>query len=77
MFDQGLYNKIKAGTLENNFDVVALAVCHIKIQEKHPSMCHVRRSEEYPDGTVSETILMVNPHRDPCWRCDLCPMARG
>jgi hypothetical protein len=48
MFDQGLYNKVKAGTLDNNFDVVALAVCHIKIQEKRPSMCPVKRSEEDP-----------------------------
>jgi hypothetical protein len=56
MFDQGLYNKIKAGTLHNNFDVVALAVCHIKIQEKRPSMCPVRRFKEDLHGTVSENI---------------------
>jgi hypothetical protein len=56
MFDQILYNKIKAGTLDNNFDVVALAVCHIKIQEKRPPMCPSRRSEEDPNGTVSENI---------------------
>jgi hypothetical protein len=56
MFDQGLYNKIKASTLDNNFDVVALAVCHIKIQEKHPSMCPVRRFKEDPHGIVSENI---------------------
>jgi hypothetical protein len=36
MFDQGLYNKIKADIMDNNFDVVALAFCHIKIQEKRP-----------------------------------------
>ena len=59
MFDRGLYNKIKAGTLDNNFDVVALADCHIKIQEKCPSMCPVRRSKEDPDGTVSENISDV------------------
>ena len=56
MFDQILYNKIKAGTLVNNFDVVALAVCHIKIQEKRPPMCPSRRSEEDPNGTVTRKI---------------------
>jgi hypothetical protein len=56
MFDQGLYNKVQAGTLDNNFDVVALVVCHIKIQEKHPSMCPVRCSEEDPDGIMSKNI---------------------
>ena len=64
MFDQGLYNKVKAGTLDNNFDVVALAVCHMKIQQKRPSMCHVRHSEEDPDGTVVEKIFRFSPsHR--------------
>jgi hypothetical protein len=56
MYDQGLNNKIKAGTLDNKFDVVALAGCHVKIQEKRPSMCPVRHPEEDPDGTVSENI---------------------
>jgi hypothetical protein len=52
MFDRGLYNKIKAGTLDNNFDVVELAVGHMRIREKHPSICSVRTTEEDPDGTV-------------------------
>jgi hypothetical protein len=28
--DQEPYNKVKAGTLGNKFDVVGLAVCHMK-----------------------------------------------
>jgi hypothetical protein len=55
MFDWGLYNKIKAGTLDNNFDVVELAVCHMRIREKCPSICSVRRTAEDPDGTVDWT----------------------
>ena len=57
MYDRGLYNKIKAGTQGNNFDVVALAVCHTRIREKCPSMCSVRTTEEDPDGTVVEKIF--------------------
>jgi hypothetical protein len=56
MFDQGLNKKIKVGTLDNNFDVVAIAGCHIKIQEKCPSMCPIKHPEEDPDGTVYENI---------------------
>ena len=52
MFDQGLYNKIKAGTLDNNFDVVALAVSHMRIREKRRSICSVRTTKEDPNGTV-------------------------
>jgi hypothetical protein len=52
MFDWGLYNKIKAGTLDNNFDVVELAFCHMRIREKRPSICFVRTTEEDPDSTV-------------------------
>ena len=52
MFDRGLYNKIKASTLDNNFDVVQLAVCYMRIREKRPSICSVRTTEEDPNGTV-------------------------
>jgi hypothetical protein len=52
MFDRGLYNKIKAGTLDNNFHVVDLAVCHMRIREKRPSICSVRTTGEDPDGTL-------------------------
>jgi hypothetical protein len=39
MFDRGLYNKIKASTLDNNFDVGVLAVCHVRIREKNALQC--------------------------------------
>jgi hypothetical protein len=68
MFDRGIYNKIKAGTLDNNFDVVALVVCHMRIWETHPSMCSIRMTEEDPDGTVVEKIFRFSPsHRQ--WTC--------
>jgi hypothetical protein len=52
MFDRGLYNKIKASTLDNNFEVVDFVVCHMRIREKRPSICSIRTTEEEPDGTV-------------------------
>jgi hypothetical protein len=54
MFDRGIYIKIKAGTLENNFDVVELVVCHMRIREKRPSICSIKTTEEGPDGTITE-----------------------
>jgi hypothetical protein len=83
MFDQGLYNKIKADTMDNNFYVVALAVCHIIFQEKRPSMCPVRRSEENLDGTVFENIssaehltVGIDRHCDSRHVLDRCSSAR-
>jgi hypothetical protein len=83
MFDQGLYNKIKGGTLDNNFDVVALAVCHIKFK-KNALQCAL-------PGALKKILMvhclkipvmqctspLVNPRRDPRWHCDSWPMARG
>jgi hypothetical protein len=46
MFDQDPYNKIKAGTLGNNFVVVVLVGCHMKIGEQGPSSCSVRTTDE-------------------------------
>jgi hypothetical protein len=36
MYDQEPYNKVEAGIMGNNFDVVGLVVHHIKIEEQVP-----------------------------------------
>jgi hypothetical protein len=81
--DQEPYNKVEAGILGNNFDVVGLAVYHMKIGEQSSSSCSVRRTEEDRHGTISEKIPgavhppPVNPRHDPRWCCDSCSVARG
>jgi hypothetical protein len=54
MFDQGLYNKVTTGTLDNNFDTGRLVGCHTKIREWGPASCSVRQTEPNCDGTVTE-----------------------
>jgi hypothetical protein len=55
----------------------------MKIKEKVPSSCSVRRTEEDRHGIVSEKIPSavhpppVNPHHDPRRCCDSCSMAHG
>jgi hypothetical protein len=56
MVAQELCNKVIAGTLDNNFATNGLVSYYIKIGEQSLSFCSVRRSEEDPDGTVSENI---------------------
>jgi hypothetical protein len=56
MIVQDLCNKVEVGTLDNNFATNGLVSYYIKIGEQSLSFCSVRRSEEDPDGTVSENI---------------------
>ena len=80
--NQEPYNKVEAGILGNNFDVVGLVGCHIKIWEWSSLTCSVRRTEWSSHGTVTWKRSQVqwisppvNPHRDPHRCCDSCPVA--
>jgi hypothetical protein len=42
--NQEPYNKVKAGILGNNFDLVGLVGCHLKIWERSSSNRSVRRT---------------------------------
>jgi hypothetical protein len=53
MFDHGIYNKIKAGMLNNNFHVAKLVALHMKNGEWRFSICSVRTTELDRDGTVT------------------------
>ena len=52
--NQEPYNKVEAGILGNNFNVVGLEGCHIKIGEWSPSICPVGWTKPDRDGTVTE-----------------------
>jgi hypothetical protein len=52
--NQEPYNKVKAGILGNNFDVVGLVGCHIQIGERSPSICPIRWTKPDHDGIVTE-----------------------
>jgi hypothetical protein len=54
MFDQGLCNKVTAGTLDNNFDTGRLVSCHTKIGERGPTSCLDRGTDEDRHCTVLE-----------------------
>jgi hypothetical protein len=54
--NQEPYNKVEAGILGNNFDLVGLVGCHIKIWERSSSIRSVRCTEEDCNGTVAEKI---------------------
>jgi hypothetical protein len=69
--NQEPYNKVNAGILGNNFDVVGLVGCHMKIGERSPSICPIRWTEEDRDCTVSEKDLRCGAsHRQWSTRVD-------
>jgi hypothetical protein len=54
MFEQGLCNKVIAGTLDNNIDTGRWVSCHTKIWEQGDTSRSVRKTDEERDGTVTE-----------------------
>jgi hypothetical protein len=46
MFNKESYNKVKAGILGNNFVVVGLVGCHMKMGEQSHSIRSVTRTDE-------------------------------
>jgi hypothetical protein len=59
MIEQGLCNKVVAGTLDNNFDTGRRVSCHTKIGERGHASCSDRRTDEDRYGTVPGKISSV------------------